>query len=94
MGAKKQTVSSKNMHEDTKLALTTNLDRPVHYDRDAPFPIKQYHHMRCGDIFTELRQVELEIIEKLQKLKVCNTFVYFLNDETFTFKFQFHATTI
>ncbi|KAL8097155.1 uncharacterized protein LOC141687434 [Apium graveolens] len=59
------------MSERRDLALHTRLDRPFHYDRDSPFlPIKQFHHMKSGKIYTKLWHVEQEITEKLQKLKM------------------------
>lgn len=58
------------MSERTDLALRRKLDRPFHYDRDYPCAIKQFHRMKAGKIYTKLWQVEQEITEKLQKLKV------------------------
>lgn len=52
------------------MAVTTKMDRPAYFIRDAPFPIQQFHRMKCRQVFTELLKVEREIIEKLQKLKV------------------------
>ncbi|KAK1347081.1 hypothetical protein POM88_055106 [Heracleum sosnowskyi] len=58
------------MPEETELALRTRLDRPFHYDREGPYHITQYHHMKSRKIYTKLWRVEQEITEKLQKLKM------------------------
>ncbi|XP_017256199.1 uncharacterized protein LOC108225759 isoform X2 [Daucus carota subsp. sativus] len=57
-------------NKNTNLALSTGFDRPAHYDRSGPYPIKQYHHMKSGKIYSKLWRVEMEIAEKLQKLKI------------------------
>ncbi|KAK1359336.1 hypothetical protein POM88_043810 [Heracleum sosnowskyi] len=69
MKAKKQNNSSNNTVEETKV-VSTKLDRTAYFTRDVPFPIQQFHRMKSRKVFKALQKVEMEIIEKLQKLKM------------------------